>query len=115
MERITIERSVKSISFDDKNELCLIRFWSNKFDSDKEIENTSFYTIVKIEQLKLFGGVPEICEIMTVEKDLQDKDKFKHVDLIKYEFVDTVYKPAEFLGLGYYGAKKGLFRAIKYP
>jgi|JI6StandDraft_1071083.scaffolds.fasta_scaffold216125_1 hypothetical protein len=115
MEGITIERSVKSISFDEKNELCLIRFWPDKGDSDKEIENTWFYTIVKIEKLKLFGGIPEICEIITVDTDLPNKDKFEHVDSIRYELVDARFKPAEFLGLGHYGAKKGLFRAIKYP
>ncbi len=116
MEGISISRSVESISFDETNKLCLIRFWANRGDSENEIENTSFYTIVKIEALKLFGGIPKTCHIRTTDKELILKKHFKYVNLRHpLKDRDTEYKPAEFIGISYEGADRGLFKAIQFP
>lgn len=99
----TVSCNVCSIKFDKSGKFCLIKFFPENRNSEDELKKTYFYTIVSIEELKGYGGVPKYCEIIPVKK-LDNKDLFA---------VESHYKPSELNGISYYGSQQGFFWAFK--
>jgi len=102
MKRI-LSCGVASIKFDKNGKFCLIKFFPESKESDDELKKTLFYTIVSVEELKGYGGVPKYCELIPV-KELENKDLFN---------LESHYKPSVLDGISYYGSQRGFFWEFK--
>jgi hypothetical protein len=102
MKRI-LSYGVASIKFDKNGKFCLIKFFPESKESDDELKKTHFYTIVSVEELKGYGGVPKYCELIPV-KELENKDLFN---------LESHYKPSVLDGISYYGSQQGFFWEFK--
>jgi hypothetical protein len=98
-----ISRNVYSFQIDKSLKYCLIKFWPDRGNSEDEVESNWYYTIVEIPLLRMYGGVPERCEIKPIDR----------LNNSKYFDIESKFKPAIFEGLDYNCAKKGIFWGLR--
>lgn len=75
-------RRVSSIKLDRSGKYCLIQFYPQKLlhkwnSNEDSISDPIFYTIVEVELLKAYGGVPDYCLLVPAESKLEQEVHFK--------------------------------------
>lgn len=95
-----IERSVATFSIETTAKYCLIKFYSQDYKSDDILKSTLFYTIVKVDVLKAYGGIPKICKLIPTSQNFENSKLFN---------ISEEFKPAIFDGVSYYASDKGKF------
>ena len=92
----SFNKKTQFIKIDKTGEFCYLEFFPKTFPTSRWSEEQKdsdprFYTVIRVSEMKNYGGVPETCRLVNRDLLLEGENQFES---------PTYLKRSEFIGLG---------------